>query len=59
MEQRISLITLGVRDLAISRAFYLDGLGWQEAAPPLQRAGLFHPDERGSIWPLPKGSTRH
>ncbi len=34
MEQRISLITLGVRDLAVARAFYLTGLGWQEAAPP-------------------------
>lgn len=31
MEQRLSLITLGVRDLARARAFYLDGLGWTEA----------------------------
>lgn len=29
MEQRISFITLAVRDLAASRAFYLDGLGWR------------------------------
>ena len=28
MKPRISLITLGVRDLARSRAFYADGLGW-------------------------------
>ena len=28
MEQRLSLITLGVADLARSRAFYADGLGW-------------------------------
>jgi len=28
MDQRVSLITLGVRDLARARAFYLDGLGW-------------------------------
>ncbi|HLS73832.1 MAG TPA: VOC family protein [Actinomycetaceae bacterium] len=28
MEQRISFITLAVGDLAASRAFYLDGLGW-------------------------------
>ena len=28
MEQRLSLITLGVRDLARSRAFYADGMGW-------------------------------
>jgi uncharacterized protein len=29
MEQRVSLITLGVRDLAVSRRFYVDGLGWK------------------------------
>lgn len=29
MEQRVSLITLGVRDLARSRSFYEKGLGWQ------------------------------
>jgi uncharacterized protein len=39
MEQRISLVTLGVRDLAASRRFYVDGLGWKpayedEAIPP-------------------------
>ncbi len=28
MDQRISFITLAVRDLEASRAFYLDGLGW-------------------------------
>ncbi|MGJ7457868.1 hypothetical protein [Halomonas sp. RA08-2] len=28
MEQRISLITLGVSDLARSRRFYEEGLGW-------------------------------
>ena len=28
MEQRLSLITLGVTDLARSRAFYSAGLGW-------------------------------
>ena len=28
MEQRLSLITLGVADLDRSRAFYADGLGW-------------------------------
>jgi len=34
MEQRISIITLGVNDLATSRRFYLDGLGWKESVPP-------------------------
>lgn len=29
MEQRISIVTLGVKDLAISKRFYVDGLGWK------------------------------
>lgn len=29
MDQRISFITLAVADLAASRTFYVDGLGWQ------------------------------
>jgi catechol 2,3-dioxygenase-like lactoylglutathione lyase family enzyme len=33
MEQRISLITLGVADLARSRRFYEDGLGWVKGNP--------------------------
>lgn len=33
MEQRVSLITLGVRDLEKSRAFY-EGLGWHPTARP-------------------------
>ena len=28
MEQRVTFITLGVADLAASRRFYVDGLGW-------------------------------
>ena len=31
MDQRVSFITLAVRDLAASRAFYVDGLGWEPA----------------------------
>jgi len=31
MEQRLSCITLGVADLARSRRFYVDGLGWTPA----------------------------
>jgi len=31
MDQRISLVTFGVRDLAASRRFYVDGLGWKPA----------------------------
>jgi uncharacterized protein len=33
MEQRLSLVTLGVRDLARSRAFY-EALGWATEAAP-------------------------
>ncbi len=33
MEQRVSLITLGVRDLARARAFY-EALGWRTNAAP-------------------------
>ncbi|MFJ4254482.1 VOC family protein [Microbacterium sp. NPDC090003] len=29
MEQRVSFITLAVSDLARTRAFYVDGLGWE------------------------------
>jgi len=31
VDQRISFVTLAVRDLEASRGFYLDGLGWQAA----------------------------
>ena len=31
MEQRVSIITLGVKDLGIARRFYVDGLGWRPA----------------------------
>ncbi len=33
MEQRISVITLGVRDLSVSRSFY-EAIGWQDAQQP-------------------------
>jgi hypothetical protein len=36
MEQRVSLVTLGVADLARARRFYEDGLGW--------RPGNAHPE---------------
>lgn len=41
MEQRLTLVTLGVRDLARSRAFYEDGLGWT-AGPGTQEAVAFY-----------------
>ena len=32
MDASMSMVTLGVRDLAVSRHFYVDGLGWAPAA---------------------------
>jgi uncharacterized protein len=29
MEQRLTLVTLGVRDLPTARRFYVEGLGWE------------------------------
>jgi predicted lactoylglutathione lyase len=29
MDQRISAVTLGVKDLTLSKKFYVDGLGWK------------------------------
>ena len=34
MDQRLSLITLGVADLARARRFYEEGLGWTPASAP-------------------------
>ncbi len=31
MDQRISFVTLAVRDVQASREFYVDGLGWKES----------------------------
>ena len=32
MEQRVTMVSLGVADMARSRRFYCDGLGWRESA---------------------------
>ena len=40
MEQRLSLVTLGVRDLAASRAFYRR-LGWMESPPSNDHVAFF------------------
>ena len=40
MEQRLSLVTLGVRDLAASRAFYRR-LGWTESPPSNDEVAFF------------------
>ncbi len=40
MEQRISLVTFGVRDLARARAFY-EALGWTDAQQPDNEIAFF------------------
>ena len=40
MEQRVSLVTLGVRDLAKARAFY-EALGWRSGAAPADDVVFF------------------
>jgi uncharacterized protein len=40
MEQRLSLVTLGVRDLARARRFY-EALGWQSGAAPADDVVFF------------------
>lgn len=40
MEQRISLVTLGVRDMARARAFY-EALGWQRSGPDAGEVTFF------------------
>lgn len=40
MEQRVSLVTLGVRDLARARTFY-EGLGWSGGASPADDVVFF------------------
>lgn len=40
MDQRLSLITLGVSNLARAKAFYCDGLGWEPHAAS-QKSVLF------------------
>ena len=40
MEQRVSLVTLGVRDLARARAFY-EALGWKTGAAPADDVVFF------------------
>jgi predicted lactoylglutathione lyase len=40
MRQRLSLVTLGVADLARARAFY-EALGWRSGTPPEQGVAFF------------------
>lgn len=42
MEQRVNFVTLVVADLAASRAFYVDGLGWEPALEAPGEVLMFH-----------------
>jgi predicted lactoylglutathione lyase len=44
MRQRVTAITLGVRDLARARAFY-EALGWQTGASPAEDVAFFEAGE--------------
>ncbi len=49
MEQRISLVTLGVKDLVASKQFYVDGLGWK---PVYEDKEIIFFQARGLIFAL-------
>jgi len=55
MEQRLSIITLGVADLARAKAFYLDGLGWTSVDQPSEEICFIQmPGIAFSLYPLDK-----
>ncbi len=55
MEQRLSIITLGVSDLARAKAFYLDGLGWSAVDQPAEEICFIQlPGIAFSLYPLDK-----
>ena len=51
MEQRLSMITLGVADLKRAVAFYEKVIGWKAAPSPSEIA--FSRSRRGRVLPLP------
>jgi catechol 2,3-dioxygenase-like lactoylglutathione lyase family enzyme len=55
MEPRISIITLGVTDFALSLRFYRDGLGWPTRATETSEIAFFNTaGTRLAIYPLDK-----
>lgn len=55
MEQRLSIITLGVADLARAKTFYLDGLGWTAVDQPSDEICFIQlPGSAFSLYPLDK-----
>lgn len=53
MEQRLSLVTLGVADLARARRFYEDGLGWTRGNAEEGVAFYQMPGSILALWPRP------
>ena len=52
MEQRMSMVTLGVADLGRARRFFCDGLGWSELQPDLTEIVFFQlPGLALALWP--------
>ena len=49
MEQRISLVTLGVKDLERSRGFY-ERLGWRRSMPKAEGVLFLQSDPDGFLW---------
>jgi len=52
MDQRVSFITLAVSDLAATRRFYVDGLGWEPALEVPDDVLMFHVADKVvlSLW---------
>ena len=52
MEQRLNFVTLVVTDLAATRAFYVDGLGWEPALEAPGEVLMFHVGDKVvlSLW---------
>ncbi len=60
MEQRLSIITLTVSDLARSRAFYREAFGWSEVEPIADEIAFFQlPGLQFALYPLAAMAEEH
>ncbi|MDH4277684.1 MAG: VOC family protein [Acidimicrobiia bacterium] len=60
MEQRLSIITLAVSDLAVSRAFYRDVFGWNEIEPRADDIAFFQlPGLQFALYPAAAMAAEH
>ena len=60
MEQRLSIITLAVSDLAASRAFYREVFGWSEIEPASDDIAFFQLSGiRFALYPLAAMAEEH